>query len=90
LIERGGTPADVGWLAAIYTAPVVIGGLAAGVILDRYRSAAWSSPWTAQFAPRGRERPDCGGARRPDNHPDLLVAGVYGPLFMTRRPASRR
>lgn len=22
LIERGGTPADVGWLAAIYTAPV--------------------------------------------------------------------
>jgi MFS family permease len=36
LIERGGTPTDVGWLAAIYTAPVVIGGLAAGVILDRF------------------------------------------------------
>jgi len=36
VIERGGTPADVGWLAAIYTAPVVIGGLAAGVILDRF------------------------------------------------------
>jgi MFS family permease len=36
VIERGGTPADVGWLAALYTAPVVIGGLAAGIILDRF------------------------------------------------------
>ena len=36
LIERGGTPTDVGWLAAVYTAPVIIGGLAAGVILDRF------------------------------------------------------
>ncbi|HYN68650.1 MAG TPA: MFS transporter [Candidatus Eisenbacteria bacterium] len=36
VIERGGTSADVGWLAAVYTAPVVIGGLAAGVILDRF------------------------------------------------------
>ena len=30
LIERGGTPADVGWLAAIHTAPVIIGGFAPG------------------------------------------------------------
>jgi MFS family permease len=36
LIERGGTPAEVGWFAAIYTAPVVVGGIAAGVILDRF------------------------------------------------------
>ena len=36
LIERGGTPTDVGWLAAVYTAPVIVGGLAAGVILDRF------------------------------------------------------
>ena len=36
LIERGGTPADVGWLAAVYTAPVVVGGIAAGVVLDRF------------------------------------------------------
>jgi MFS family permease len=35
LIERGGSPSDVGWLAAVYTAPVIIGGLAAGVLLDR-------------------------------------------------------
>jgi MFS family permease len=36
LIERGGTPGDVGWLAAIYTAPVIIGGIAAGIVLDRF------------------------------------------------------
>ena len=36
LIERGGTPTDVGWLAAIHTAPVIIGGLAAGPILDAF------------------------------------------------------
>jgi hypothetical protein len=45
LIERGGTPADVGWLAAVYTAPVIVGGIAAGVILDRFhvdRGRRWS------------------------------------------------
>lgn len=36
LLERGGSPTDVGWLAAVYTAPVIVGGLAAGVILDRF------------------------------------------------------
>ena len=36
IIERGGTPAEVGWLAAVYTAPVIVGGIAAGVILDRF------------------------------------------------------
>jgi MFS family permease len=36
LIERGGTASDVGWFAAVYTAPVIVGGIAAGVILDRF------------------------------------------------------
>ena len=36
LIERGGTATDVGLLAAIHTAPVIIGGLAAGPILDLF------------------------------------------------------
>ncbi len=36
VLDRGGDPGTVGWLAAAYTAPVVIGGLAAGVILDRF------------------------------------------------------
>jgi MFS family permease len=36
VLERGGDPGMVGWLAAAYTAPVVVGGLVAGVILDRF------------------------------------------------------
>ena len=36
LIERGGTPADVGLLAAVFTAPVIVGGFATGVILDMF------------------------------------------------------
>ena len=36
LLERGGDAALVGWLAAVYTAPVVVGGLAAGILLDRF------------------------------------------------------
>lgn len=35
VLERSGDPGLVGWLGAVYTAPVVVGGLAAGVILDR-------------------------------------------------------
>jgi MFS family permease len=36
ILERGGDAGTVGWLAAAYTAPVVVGGLAAGIILDRF------------------------------------------------------
>jgi len=36
VLERTNDPALVGVLAAVYTAPVVIGGLAAGLILDRF------------------------------------------------------
>jgi MFS family permease len=36
VLERGGDPGVVGWLAAAYTAPVVVGGLVAGMILDRF------------------------------------------------------
>jgi MFS family permease len=36
MIERGGSPSDVGWLAAVYTAPVIVGGIAAGIVLDRF------------------------------------------------------
>jgi MFS family permease len=36
LIERGGTATDVGFLAAIHTAPVIIGGIATGPILDAF------------------------------------------------------
>jgi MFS family permease len=36
VLERGGGPVEIGWLSAVYTAPVVIGGLAAGIVLDRF------------------------------------------------------
>jgi MFS family permease len=36
VIERGGTAADIGWLSAVYTAPVIVGGIAAGILLDRF------------------------------------------------------
>src|SRR4030095_2060856 len=36
LIERGGTPTDVGLLAAVHPAPVIIGGIATGPILDAF------------------------------------------------------
>jgi len=36
LLEHGADPPLVGWLAAAYTAPVVVGGLAAGILLDRF------------------------------------------------------
>lgn len=36
LLERGGGATDVSWLAAAYTAPVVVGGLGAGLVLDRF------------------------------------------------------
>ena len=34
--ELGGTSSDVGLLVVCYTAPVIVGGLAAGLILDRF------------------------------------------------------
>lgn len=34
--ERTGSAVDVGWLTFFYTAPVVVGGLLAGILLDRF------------------------------------------------------
>jgi MFS family permease len=83
LIERGGTPQDIGWLAAIHTAPVIIGGIATGPILDAFdprkvlaidnvlRGLAMASvPIAASL----------GVLTTPHL---FVVAGVYGLLFMT-------
>jgi MFS family permease len=34
--ERTGSPILLGWLAVAWTAPVVVGGLVAGILLDRF------------------------------------------------------
>jgi MFS family permease len=83
LIERGGTPSDVGWLAAIYTAPVVIGGLAAGVILDAF------DPRKVLAADNGLRGlavasvPIASALGVLTTTQLFLVAAIYGLLFMT-------
>ena len=36
VLEQTGDPRTVGVVAAAYTAPVIVGGLVAGLLLDRY------------------------------------------------------
>ena len=80
--ELGGGPADVGILAVCYAAPVIVGGLVAGVLLDRYDRrrlliadntirglAMLSVPIAAAMGALGQAQLD-------------LVAAVYGLLYM--------
>ncbi len=83
LIERGGTPTDVGWLAAVYTGPVVVGGVAAGVILDRFdprRVLALDNTIRGLAVVSIPIASALGGLTTAQL---FLVAAVYGLLFMT-------
>ncbi len=83
LIERGGTAAEVGWLSAIYTAPVLIGGVAAGVILDRFdrRRVIAADNLVRGLAIASIPVADALGLL---STPQLyVVAAIYGLLFMT-------
>ena len=83
LIERGGGAGDVGWLAAVYTAPVVVGGLAAGVILDRFDPRRVIA---ADNLIRGiviASVPIAGALGILTTAHLFVVAAVYGLLFMT-------
>jgi MFS family permease len=83
LIERGGTPTDVGWLAAIHTAPVIIGGFASGVILDRYDPRKVIA---ADNAIRGLaviSVPIAAATGALSTAQLFVVAAIYGLLFMT-------
>lgn len=82
LIERGGNPATVGWLAAAYTAPVVIGGLAAGVALDRFdrRFVLMGDNLARGLAIASI--PVAGLVGGPSTVHLFVVAAVYGLLFM--------
>jgi MFS family permease len=83
LIERGGTPGDVGLLSAVYTAPVVIGGLAAGVILDRFDPRRVLAADNAIRGLAVASVPIASALGVLTTTQLFVVAGIYGLLFMT-------
>jgi predicted MFS family arabinose efflux permease len=83
LIERGGTPADVGWLAAIYTAPVIIGGFATGVILDMFDPRRILAADNALRGLAMASVPIASALGVLTTAHVFVVAGVHGHLFMT-------
>ena len=83
LIERGGTPADVGWLAAIHTAPVIIGGIATGPILDAFDPRKVLAADNAIRGVAMASVPIAAAAGALTTAHLFVVAAVYGLLFMT-------
>ena len=83
IIERGGGAAEVGWLSAIYTAPVIIGGLAAGIVLDRFdrRRVIAADNLVRGLAIASVPIADLLGVLTTAQL--FVVAAVYGLLFMT-------
>jgi MFS family permease len=83
VIERGGGAADVGWFSAVYTAPVIVGGLVAGIVLDRFdrRRVIAADNLIRGIAIASLVVADAVGVR---STPHLFaVAGIYGLLYMT-------
>jgi MFS family permease len=83
LIERGGTASDVGWLAAVYTAPVVVGGIAAGVILDRFDPRRVIAADNVIRGITVASVPIASALGVLTTTQLFVVAAVYGLLFMT-------
>ena len=83
LIERGGSPADVGWLAAAYTAPVIVGGIAAGVILDRFDPRRVIAADNVIRGVAIASVPIAAGLGILTTAQLYVVAAIYGLLFMT-------
>jgi MFS family permease len=83
IFERGGDAGTVGWLAAAYTGPVVVGGLLAGLILDRYDKRR---VLIVDNAIRGiciASVPLAAAAGVLTTAHLFVVAAIYGLLFMT-------
>jgi MFS family permease len=82
LLDRGGDAGDVGWLAAAYTGPVIVGGLVAGMLLDRYDRRRLLA---ADNLVRGlaiASLPIAAGLGVLTTAHLFVVAAVYGFLFM--------
>src|SRR5438093_1231490 len=82
VIQRGGTPADVGWLAAIYTAPVVVGGLAAGIVLDAFDPRRVLAADNAIRGLAVASVPVASALGIMTTPHLFVVAGIYGLLYM--------
>ena len=82
VIQRGGTPADVGWLAAIYTAPVIVGGLAAGVVLDAFDPRRVLAADNAIRGLAVASVPVASALGILTTPHLFVVAGIYGLLYM--------
>ena len=83
LLERGGTPTDVGLLAAIHTAPVIIGGIATGPILDSFDPRRVLAADNALRGLAMASVPIAAAMGALTTIHLFVVAGVYGLLFMT-------
>ncbi len=82
VLERTGDPRMVGWLAAAYTGPVVIGGLVAGIVLDRFdrRAVLAADNAIRGLAIASIPIADALGALTTGHL--FVVAAIYGLLFM--------
>ena len=83
LLERGGSSADVGWLAAVYTAPVVVGGLVAGVVLDRFDRRRVLAADNLVRGVAIATVPLAAAAGALTTAHLFVVAAIYGLLYMT-------
>ncbi len=83
LIERGGSPTDVGLLAAVYTAPVIVGGLAAGIILDAFDPRKVVAADNAIRGLAVASVPVAAALGVLTTVHLFVVAAIYGLLFMT-------
>jgi MFS family permease len=83
VLEAGGDPGTVGWLAAAYTAPVVVGGLAAGVILDRFDRRRVLAADNLVRGVAIASVPIASALGVLSTTQLFVVAAIYGLLFMT-------
>jgi MFS family permease len=83
LIERGGSATDVGLLAAIHTAPVIIGGIATGPILDAFDPRRVVAADNALRGLAIASVPIAAAMGVLTTAHLFVVAAVYGLLFMT-------
>ena len=83
LIERGGSPTDVGLLAAIHTAPVIIGGIATGPILDAFDPRLVLAADNTLRGLAMASVPIAAAMGALTTAHLFVVAAIYGLLFMT-------